>query len=190
MAISFPSFPLYRYLHAKLQQILLCQFILSSPNPCLQEMVGVGGMWNQISLESKCKVSIWEYPVGGSCVCSRGWEGREECWLPEPPCTGLPGHRNSQSWCLAPSRGHLWGAGLLFGLSSQLIAPGPQLIPWSKITASGSSHYCCAFATSQTPVGSHSTCQRGVLDIFRGPRPQVTLSFQRATEEHRWKISK
>lgn len=60
------------------------QFILSSPNACPQEMVGVRGTWNQTSVESKCKVSIWEYPDGGSCVSIRSWEGREECWLPEP----------------------------------------------------------------------------------------------------------
>lgn len=152
-------------------------------------MVGVRGTWNQTSVESKCKVSIWEYPVGGSCVSIHQELGRQgEVLAPWAPLPEVPEDR--QRWCLAPSRGNLWESELLFGLISQLIVPGPQLISWSTITATGRGFYCCAFTTSQTPVGFYSTRQRGFLDFIWAPRPQVILSNWRATEEHRWEISK
>lgn len=150
-------------------------------------MVGVGGTWNQFGKQVRghLRLSCW-----GKLWLQQGLGGQGGVLAPWAPCPGLPGDRNMQRWCLAPSRGNLWGAELLFGLSSQLISPGPQLIPWSTIAAAGLGHCCCAFATFQTPVGFHSACKRGFLDPIWGHRPLVTLSFWRETEKHRWKISK
>lgn len=56
-----------------LANLILLQFSLSSPNHLPQEMLGVGGTWSHINLENNCKVSISEYPVAESYLCSRGW---------------------------------------------------------------------------------------------------------------------
>lgn len=72
---------------------------LIQPNLLPQGILGVGGTWGQINLENNCKVSISEYPVEESYFCSRGWEGMEECWLPEPP--ELPGDMDIWGWGLA-----------------------------------------------------------------------------------------
>lgn len=147
MAISFPSFRPTDLSMSSSSKFYSAQFVLFSPNRCPEEMVGVGGTWNQTSLESKCKVSIWEYPVGGSYVCSRGWEGREERWLPElhaQKCQRTGTHRDVLS---TKQRESLRRWAFIWSELSGSWATADSLEHNSCCRAC---HYCCAFATSNT----------------------------------------
>lgn len=126
-------FPLQMSPWQILATLILPRFTLSSPNPLPQEMLEEGGMWVQINLETNCKLSIAEYPVGESYFCSRVWEGREECQLPEPPA---PGERDTQRWGLAQRDGAMHseqGSCSVSGLSRLLLGYISFLLPAEEV---------------------------------------------------------